>query len=542
MNRRIVAQYLYRDHAGVLLYKVVRYQPKDFRVLRPDPESPGKSVWGLPAGTPRVPYLLPELLASSGVVFVCEGEKDVDALHAAGLTATTLAGGTSASWTESIVCHFRGRSVILLPDNDDPGREYMQRVGRALRPVAGAVGWLQLPDLPAKGDVSDWLAVPGNDADKLLRIATTATKLGPPAEDAPMRVVRSAAEAVRRDVVRLEDLSCRKIEWLWKPWLPLGKLCLIDGDPGQGKSYMTLDLAARLSRGDAFPDGGPAPAAPVNSLLVCCEDGLTDTVLPRLVAMKADLTRIRCWQGERRNGEPFRPPILPDDYDVLREAIRVHAAKLVIIDPLMAFLGASVNSISDQSIRQVLTPLASLAEAENVTILFVRHLNKTNGKQAVYRGGGSIGIIAAMRTAMLIARHPHNADMRVLAMVKCNLGPEPMSQGFRLTPAANDPDATLVHWEGPVDMKANDLVGDVKEALDPKHWLKELLAGGPLPATEVLEEAQQAGISASTLNRAKAALSIVSKKKNDQWYWLPPGTTNLPYLPGDPLEPLEFNF
>jgi hypothetical protein len=329
--------------------------------------------------------------------------------------------------------------------------------------------------------------------------------------------------------------------------LPRGKLCLLDGDPGQGKSFVTLDLAARLSRGDGFPDGSPGLGKPVTTLLVSCEDGLCDTVLPRLLALGADLRYVRSYLGELQDGRLVRLPKLPDELPVLDAILQESGAQLVVIDPLMAFLAESVVSISDQSVRGVLAPLAALAEQRGATVLFVRHLNKTNGKQAIYRCGGSIGITAHTRSSMLIGRHPHDGDMRVLAMVKCNLRKEPVSQSFRLEERGDAAGGgTVVKWEGPVEIKSNDLVGDVKETLSPKDWLREALAAGPRPASELIAEAAEVGISESTLNRAKAALGLVAKRRSERgkttWYWLSSGLTDFPRKVELPTMPGEEGF
>ncbi|MFO0809601.1 MAG: AAA family ATPase [Gemmataceae bacterium] len=526
-DRTVEASYDYRDEHGTLLYQVLRYRPKGFCPRHPNGR--GKWAWGL-EGCRRVLYRLPELVKAgfNRPVFVCEGEKDVDTLIEHGLVATTAAGGAGAAWGEEYVNALAGRPVCLVPDNDDAGRQYMNRVAAALKGrTAGDILWLDLPDLPPKGDVSDWFAA-GGTAEQLLTLGSRANRLAPPSDG--------------HELIRLEHVIASPIEWLWKPWLPVGKLCLIDGDPGQGKSYITLDLAARLSRGDAFPDNSPGLGEPVATLLVSCEDGFRDTIVPRLRGLGADLQHIRGYQGQLKDGQPVRLPTLPDDLPRLEERIIEANAKLVVIDPLMAFLGASVSTISDQSVRGVLAPLAAMAERLRVTLLFVRHLNKTNGKQAIYRGGGSIGIIAQMRTAMLIARHPNDRDRRVLAMVKCNLGKEPQSLAFRLTPSPRDPDGTAVAWEGPVDLLANDLVGDVQDVLSPREWLKEALAIGPRLATELATEAAAAGISERTLNRAKAALGVAAKNRRGSdgkqaWWWLPPGQTDFPSEPA--LPPLD---
>lgn len=549
-RRHIVSTYDYRNPDGDLLYQIVRYEPKDFRPRRPD----GFGGWKFSlAGVPRVLYRLPELLAApeDRPVYFVEGEKDVETLADLGVVATTVAGGSNTKLNAALLAPLRGRGVILVPDNDEPGRAFMRRVADMLHGVAKEISWLELPGVADKGDVSDWFALPGRNLHGFYKLPLSdVPHLTPSSDDGEstssdsVRETRASKARInpRRDIVKLEDLDAKPVEWLWKPWLPVGKLCLIDGDPGQGKSYMTLDLAARLSRGHAFPDDSRGPGKPITTLLISCEDGLSDTVLPRLDAMGADRRFIRCYQGERQNGHPIRLPVLPDDLDNLEAIIVESKAMLVVIDPLMAFLGASVNSISDQSVRQVLTPLAGLAEKLGVTILFVRHLNKSNGTQAIYRGGGSIGIIAAMRTAMLIARHPHDRDQRVLAMVKCNLGKEPASLGFRLVASERDPEATEVKWLGPVELQANDLVGDVKDTLKPKDWLKLALADGPRLVTDLQKEAADEGYSEKTIDRAKAALGIIAKQRKSKdgkraWWWLPPGQNS--FGGQSPLEAIE---
>lgn len=531
---RIAAIYDYRDRETNLLYQVVRFEPKDFR---PRHVRDGQTVWGIPADVPRVPYRLPEMLSRpDSVTFLVEGEKDADRLRQHGWVATTLAGGAGSKWTPEIAEYFRDRTVFLVPDNDDAGRKWMHKAAAELKQVNARLFWAELPGLPPKGDVSDWLDMPGHSANGLLEaLRAAATDYRPPS---------AGDQAIDRDLVRLETLTPSPVAWLWRPWIPLGKLSLIDGDPGQGKSYVTLDLAARLSRGDALPDGSVNPHGPLTTLLIACEDGLADTVLPRLLALGADTKFVCSYQGEMKDGYSVRLPQLPDDLDTLEQMIRRSRARLVVIDPMMAFLGASVNTVSDQSVRSVLAPLAGLAERTGAAIVFVRHLNKSGGKQAVYRGGGSIGIIAAMRTAMLIARHPHDRDQRVLAMVKCNLGPEPESLGFRLQASRLVPEGTEVAWSGPLDLRANDLVADVKEAVSPVDWLRDHLSGGPKRSAEIIEAAGADGISERTLTRAKAALGLVAKQRRrggvNEWWWLPPGQKEFGLDPlEDTLPPIE---
>ncbi len=330
-SKRIVATYDYRNPEGELVYQVVRYDPKDFRPRVPD----GFGGWKYSLnGVPRVLYRLPELRAApqERLVYFVEGEKDADTLHELGLVATTIAGGANARLNGALLAPLRDRCVILIPDNDEPGRDFMRRVADMLQGVARHIGWLDPPGVPPKGDVSDWFNLPGSNLHAFLKLpisdvpafgfANSSNAGGAPSSDSERETQASRGRInPKRDIVKLENIDAKRIEFLWKPWLPKGKLCLIDGDPGQGKSYMTLDIAVRLSRGDAFPDGSAGLGKPATTLLISCEDGLADTVLPRLEAMGADLKYIRCYQGERRDGHPVRLPVLPDDLDNLEAII-----------------------------------------------------------------------------------------------------------------------------------------------------------------------------------------------------------------------------
>src|SRR4029079_8173039 len=170
------------------------------------------------------------------------------------------------------------------------------------------------------------------------------------------------------------------------------------GDPGLGKSSLTLDMAARISTGRPMPGALDAQRPPADVVLLSAEDGLADTVRPRLEAAGADLTRIFAMDAVPTGpGRPGRPPVFPDDVGWLHDLIVMKGVRFVIIDPLMAFLGLSVNAMNDQNVRRALFPLSRLAETTGAVILVVRHLNKNTQGSALYRGGGSIGIIGAAR-------------------------------------------------------------------------------------------------------------------------------------------------
>jgi RecA-family ATPase len=196
-------------------------------------------------------------------------------------------------------------------------------------------------------------------------------------------------------VQALSELATQPVAWLWPARLALGKLAVLDGDPDQGKSLVALDLCARLSTGRPMPDGSPGPG-PAASLILQDEDTADDTLLPRLKSLGAELKRVSVWRGRDGQDEVMR---FPRDLGLLEEALIKTGARLVVLDPVMAFLDQGIIANSDQSVRRALSPLARLAAQLGVAVLLVRHLNKFRGQGPLYRCGGSIGLLAACRSA-----------------------------------------------------------------------------------------------------------------------------------------------
>ena len=316
------------------------------------------------------------------------------------------------------------------------------------------------------------------------------------------------------------------MSWTWTGYIPAGKVTVEEGDPGLGKSTMTLDLAARISRGAPMPDGTPGPTA-AGVVILSAEDGLADTIRPRLEAAGADLARVVALTAILGDGE--RMPSLPMDLDEIEATVVDHDAALVIIDPLMAYLAADVNSHRDQDIRRTLAPLSALAERTGAAVLVVRHLNKGSGP-ALYRGGGSIGIIGAARAALLVAPDPEDETRRILAVSKSNLGALPPALAYRVEGDVATGAARIV-WEGATAHTAADLLAtpvDDEERgarTDAADFLAELLERGPLPTRKVKAEATQAGVSWATLRRAATSLGIRPQKvgkpgdKEQHWEW-----------------------
>jgi len=314
------------------------------------------------------------------------------------------------------------------------------------------------------------------------------------------------------------------LQWLWPGWIPLGKVTVLDGDPGLGKSTVLLDLAARLTRGLALPDGTPGPLADVT--LLTAEDSLADTVRPRLEAAGADLGRIHALSAvDDKDGA--RPPTFPRDLAQVRAVLKRTDSRLLIVDPFLAFLARGVNSFRDQDVRRCLHQLAELAEQTRCAILLLRHLTKGGRKKALYRGGGSIGIIGAARSGLLVAADPDSPRHRILAVIKSNLTILP--QALRFTLEAGPAGACRVLWCGSSLYQADELVGiaDPPEEIDrlqeAQAFLQNLLADGPLPAEECLRQARRARIRETTLRRAKIRLRIRSYREADAplccWLW-----------------------
>lgn len=314
----------------------------------------------------------------------------------------------------------------------------------------------------------------------------------------------------------LAELKPEPVEWLWRGYIPLGMITVIDGDPGVGKSTLALDLAARVSTGREMPDGSDGIAGSV--LLLTAEDDLQRVVLPRLLAMKADASRIRTLlHVPTKDGSP-RPVALPDDVETIKAEASEHDVRLLIIDPLMAYLTGSANSWNDQQVRLALHPVVDMADALDIAVVVVRHLNKRAGSRAMYRGGGTIGIVGASRAAFLLAHDPEETDCRVLAPVKANLGPLPKSQRVRIEPVDG---SSRVAWDGTAPYTADALLAEMErddrrgapKLEQAKDFLRDVLREGEVKATEVNRRAAERNISARTLERARGDLEVVARGK-----------------------------
>lgn len=351
---------------------------------------------------------------------------------------------------------------------------------------------------------------------------------------------RRAREKRRRDVSRQDvrggpsseiqigtlasQVEKEPVEWLWDRRIPLAEVGILDGDPGTGKSTLLNAVAAHVTTGRGLPDhrGDPVEGGVI---YVTTEDSPGRTIRPRLEASGAALGRVLLLPSvPDEEGDP-RPFVLPDDVALLEQAARRMKARLVVIDPLMAHLGGSVNAHKDSDVRRALAPLADLAHRLGVAVVVVRHLNKSGRTAAIYRGGGSIGIIGAARVGLLLAEHPEQEDVRVLAPVKNNLAVFPPSLSLALEQAP-DHDVARVEWLDTCDLTADELLqGSDQGRPDEKRqeardFLEEILSDGPVRAQEVKDKADEKGIATMTLRRAKDALNIKKEKTEFQGPWM----------------------
>ena len=325
----------------------------------------------------------------------------------------------------------------------------------------------------------------------------------------------------RARVVRMADVAPVPVTWLWPGRIPEGKIALLIGDPGMGKTMLALDIVARVSRGTSAPDGSPMPAGDV--VILTAEDGLADTIRPRLDAAGADVSRVWVIQAVTTEDDAGKLFSLADDVDVLEAVVREHSARLVMIDPLDGYL-RGVDSHRNSEVRGVLAPWAAMLERTNATGLGVHHLNKDSSTvNALYRAGGSLAFVAAARAVFGVAPDPDCEGRDLFLPVKLNIAAKPPGIGYRVTDHGIEWDSDPVTCDAAAAFGGTRKVdGDLVTAA--KEMLGEVLGEG-VPIAQVLidEEAERRGVSKKSLNVAKKALGVKSKREGfgpgGLWYW-----------------------
>lgn len=339
----------------------------------------------------------------------------------------------------------------------------------------------------------------------------------------PRQLRRLEKRAVLLDLNTVEP---EPMPWLWPHWLPLRNVACFDGDGGVGKTSCLYDIAARVTRGDAMPDGtAPSFAGPADVVFVSCEDDVRATVVPRFRACVADMTRVGYL--ERVEGHEPRLVRLPQDWDLVEDEVRRRRPRLLVIDPVMAFF--SGNAVSDNEVRDaVATPAKMLAERYELCVVLVRHLNKAVGQSAAYRSAGSYGgFVGASRSAMIVGKHPDEEGVSVLALHKSNLAPPQKSQRFRIEWDTQHNERRVV-WLGASEVTADDLVAP-KDAVNArksgglaaaKEFLLAVLAVSPCRVDQLRDRAFEAGVEWQDVLAAKQALGVVAGPLGSSGPWL----------------------
>jgi len=338
-------------------------------------------------------------------------------------------------------------------------------------------------------------------------------------------------------VTCLADVEPRSVNWLWPNRIPLGRLTLLAGVPGLGKSFVTCDLAARITTGADFPDGCKTEVGSV--LLIACEDDPGDTIRPRLDAHNADSSKVHLLSAARldkRDGSEANEVMFTlNNISILRQTlIGIPDCRLVVIDPIGSYLGSGTKANSDNEVRAVLAPLAKLAEEFNVAILIIAHTRKAEARHADDMVMGSRAFTGIARAVWHLMEDPDNADRRLLLPGKCNIASKQDGLSFQI---AGFP-ATIRWNEEPESRTANEVLSEIatgkgkgSSAVDEAiEWLKHYLSDGQQPGKQVVEAAKKDGIAERTLRRASDQLKVRKKPGNfgGPWVWELPDSTKLP--------------
>ena len=310
-------------------------------------------------------------------------------------------------------------------------------------------------------------------------------------------------------VIFMDSVQPQEVKWLWYPYIPLGKITILMGDPGEGKSTLALNIAAAVSRGLDFPDLHTVRTPPQFVCYQNAEDGLADTIRPRLDKAGADASMILCLNEGAQDVSIVSAG--------LQEVIAKLQPKLVILDPLQAYLGADVDMHRANEIRPVMHYLSNLAEQHGCAILLIGHMNKRSDMKSSYRALGSIDLTAAARSVLIVARDPQAPEHRVIAQVKNSLAPEGELVSFTMDEEGQ------FRFEGPYAITVDKLLQG-SENTRPRNRACELLQEwltqhGRLSVEEIMELADSEGISKRTLKRAKSQLPIRSVRSGEKWYW-----------------------
>jgi len=309
------------------------------------------------------------------------------------------------------------------------------------------------------------------------------------------------------NLIRMSDIEAKEVEWLWYPFIPYGKLTIIQGDPGDGKTTMVLNIAAAVSRGEGF-DEGMNITEPMNVIYQTAEDGLADTVKPRLEQARADCSRVLVIDETNKALSMLDKRV--------EEALDKTGARLLIMDPIQAYLGGSMDMNRANEAREMTKHLATIAEQRNCAIILIGHMNKAGGCKAAYRGMGSIDFFAVARSVLLVGRVIGKDNYRAMVQIKNNLAPFGHPKAFELSEDGFE-------WIGDYEISVDDVLGGYAPKESKLDQAKQLLRDlsedkDAVSSNELIELAKAEGISKRTMDNARKEMGLKSQKINNTWY------------------------
>ena len=315
-------------------------------------------------------------------------------------------------------------------------------------------------------------------------------------------------QKIKLKMIRMSEVQSQEIEWLWYPFIPYGKLTIIQGDPGDGKTTMVLNLAAKLSKGEAL-DENMKVTEPVNVIYQTAEDGLADTVKPRLELAGADCERIIVID------ESDKSLSMVDER--LEQAIVRTGARLLILDPIQAYLGGGMDMNRANEARDMTKKLGALAEKTKCAIILIGHMNKASGNKAAYRGMGSIDFFAVARSVLLVGRVEGESNTRAVVQIKNNLAAFGHPKAFALSEDG-------FKWLGDYEITVDEVLGGITPKANKMEQAKQMLrelaeTQSAVLSNEIFDRANELGISKRTLENAKKELGVQTRKINNAWYW-----------------------
>lgn len=386
-------------------------------------------------------------------------------------------------------------SIFVATDNDEAGNNAAEKLAELIPQEISVYRFLP--------NAKDWNEELINERNGL------------PTDDYVTIGIRKSKEPLKSvPMIYMNDVEQTEVDWLWYPYIPFGKLTIVQGNPGEGKTFFAMQLAAACTNQKFLPD--MEPFKPFNMIFQTAEDGLGDTVKPRLVSSEADLKRVLVID------DSDNPLTLADDR--IEKAIRENNAKLMVIDPLQAFLGANVDMNRANEVRPVFRKLADIAQSTGCAIVMIGHLNKASGTQSTYRGLGSIDIAAVVRSILFVGKVKDDPTTRVIVHEKSSLAPPGQALAFSLG------DQKGFRWIGAYDISTEDLLAGgegTKAELKQEQAMKliyELLSEGrEVSVAELNKEAIERGISERTVRMVRNSMKYKlesERRGKDWWIWL----------------------